>query len=106
MSIRNLPAPSSLSVGFGRIEARIAVWMAAPANQVTAVSRPDGAGKTGLFNAISGGEQRTPATGRPLFAHPHLPMVDETSLGLARGLAAEVCDILARVEAGRNCSMP
>ncbi len=54
---------------------------------------------------LSGGEQQMLAIGRALFAHPRLLMVDEASLGLAPKIAAEIFEILARINAERKLSI-
>jgi branched-chain amino acid transport system ATP-binding protein len=54
---------------------------------------------------LSGGEQQMLAIGRALFAHPELLMVDEASLGLAPKVAAEIFDILARINRERKLSI-
>jgi branched-chain amino acid transport system ATP-binding protein len=54
---------------------------------------------------LSGGEQQMLAIGRALFAQPELLMVDEASLGLAPKIAAEIFDILARINADRKLSL-
>ncbi len=54
---------------------------------------------------LSGGEQQMLAIGRALFAQPELLMVDEASLGLAPKIAAEIFDILTRINADRKLSL-
>jgi branched-chain amino acid transport system ATP-binding protein len=54
---------------------------------------------------LSGGEQQMLAIGRALFAHPELLMVDEASLGLAPKIAAEIFEILSRINNERNVSI-
>jgi branched-chain amino acid transport system ATP-binding protein len=54
---------------------------------------------------LSGGEQQMLAIGRALFAEPELLMVDEASLGLAPKIAAEIYEILARINAERGLSL-
>lgn len=54
---------------------------------------------------LSGGEQQMLAIGRALFAQPELLMVDEASLGLAPLVAAEIFEILHRINRERNLSI-
>lgn len=54
---------------------------------------------------LSGGEQQMLAIGRALFAHPELLMVDEASLGLAPKVAAEIFEILSRINLERKLSI-
>lgn len=54
---------------------------------------------------LSGGEQQMLAIGRALFAQPELLMVDEASLGLAPKIAAEIFEILARINVERKLSI-
>ena len=58
-----------------------------------------------LAGYLSGGEQQMLAIGRALFARPELLMVDEASLGLAPKIAAEIFDILARINSDRKLSI-
>ncbi len=54
---------------------------------------------------LSGGEQQMLAIGRALFAQPELLMVDEASLGLAPKIAADIFEILKRINAERGLSI-
>ena len=54
---------------------------------------------------LSGGEQQMLAIGRALHAQPELLMVDEASLGLAPKIAAEIFEILSRINKERNLSI-
>lgn len=54
---------------------------------------------------LSGGEQQMLAIGRALFAEPELLMVDEASLGLAPKIAADIFEILKRINQERNLSI-
>lgn len=54
---------------------------------------------------LSGGEQQMLAIGRALHAYPELLMVDEASLGLAPKIAAEIFEILSRINRERNLSI-
>jgi branched-chain amino acid transport system ATP-binding protein len=54
---------------------------------------------------LSGGEQQMLAIGRALFAQPELLMVDEASLGLAPKIAAEIFEILTRINRERRLSI-
>jgi branched-chain amino acid transport system ATP-binding protein len=58
-----------------------------------------------LAGFLSGGEQQMLAIGRALFAEPELLMIDEASLGLAPKIAAEIFDILSRINAARKLSI-
>ncbi|NEI74570.1 ATP-binding cassette domain-containing protein [Rhizobium lusitanum] len=58
-----------------------------------------------LAGYLSGGEQQMLAIGRALFAQPELLMVDEASLGLAPKIAAEIFEILARINRERGLSI-
>jgi branched-chain amino acid transport system ATP-binding protein len=61
--------------------------------------------RNSLAGFLSGGEQQMLAIGRALFAQPELLMVDEASLGLAPMIAAEIFQILGRINAERNLSI-
>lgn len=61
--------------------------------------------RTSYAGYLSGGEQQMLAIGRALFAMPELLLVDEASLGLAPKIAAEIFEILARINIERKLSI-
>ena len=61
--------------------------------------------RRGKAGYLSGGEQQMLAIGRALHAQPELLMVDEASLGLAPRIAADIFEILARINRERNLSL-
>ena len=54
---------------------------------------------------ISGGEQQMLVLGRALVAHPKVMLLDEPSLGLAPMLAAEIYDIISRINIEEGSSI-
>ena len=54
---------------------------------------------------LSGGEQQMLAIGRALYAQPELLLVDEASLGLAPKIAADIFQILTRINRERQLSI-
>ncbi|MBJ6989106.1 MULTISPECIES: ABC transporter ATP-binding protein [unclassified Devosia] len=61
--------------------------------------------KSGFAGFLSGGEQQMLAIGRALYARPKLLMVDEASMGLAPKIAAEIFQILAKINQEQKLSI-
>jgi branched-chain amino acid transport system ATP-binding protein len=58
-----------------------------------------------LAGYLSGGEQQMLAIGRALVGEPKLMLIDEASLGLAPVIAAEIFQVISRINAERGISV-